>query len=192
MKAIMMSIRPEWCVEILNGKKTIEVRKKFPKDFRGWVYIYCTKGLPLFRTRFGWYRIARWVYDEMRFRNGKVLGRFWVDNVEEYYNAGRFIDEPKCELDDICEKACLSRYELDEYCEGSKFVAIYISKLETFDKTKKLSEFKRPKWSKCGVKDKNGLYQCDKCPYGKNWTTTCEYDKPIKAPQNYCYVEVEK
>jgi len=44
MKAILMSIRPQHLVNILNGKKTIEIRKTMPKcalpiD----VYIYCTK-----------------------------------------------------------------------------------------------------------------------------------------------------
>lgn len=42
-KAILMSIKPQYVCEILNGKKTIEVRKRFPKDYVGWVYIYCTK-----------------------------------------------------------------------------------------------------------------------------------------------------
>lgn len=40
-KAILMSIRPEWCDLILQGKKTVEVRKTRPKmktPFK--VYIY--------------------------------------------------------------------------------------------------------------------------------------------------------
>lgn len=45
-KAILLSIRPEWVAKILNGEKTIEVRKQFPKDYRGWVYIYCTSAFP--------------------------------------------------------------------------------------------------------------------------------------------------
>ena len=43
MKAILLSIKPEWIAKILNGKKTVEVRKKFPKDYVGWVYLYCSK-----------------------------------------------------------------------------------------------------------------------------------------------------
>ena len=27
MKAIMISIKPKWCAKIMNGEKTIEVRK---------------------------------------------------------------------------------------------------------------------------------------------------------------------
>ena len=43
-KAVLISIRPEWCDLIMRGKKTIEVRKTRPKletPFK--VYIYCTK-----------------------------------------------------------------------------------------------------------------------------------------------------
>lgn len=43
-KAVMLSIRPKWCEKIINGDKTIEVRKTRPKletPFK--CYIYCTK-----------------------------------------------------------------------------------------------------------------------------------------------------
>ena len=42
-KAVLISIRPKWCEKIVNGEKTIEVRKTRPKletPFK--VYIYCT------------------------------------------------------------------------------------------------------------------------------------------------------
>ena len=61
-KAVMMSIQPKWVEKILNGEKTIEVRKTAPLsligesvvlDYNGEVYydtpfkvyIYCTKGM---------------------------------------------------------------------------------------------------------------------------------------------------
>ena len=45
MKAIMLSIRPQWCEMIASGKKTIEVRKTRPKlDTPLKCYIYCTSG----------------------------------------------------------------------------------------------------------------------------------------------------
>lgn len=43
-KAVLLSIRPEWCEKILSGEKTVEVRKTRPRletPFK--VYIYCTK-----------------------------------------------------------------------------------------------------------------------------------------------------
>ena len=42
-KAVLISIRPKWCEKIVNGEKTIEVRKTRPKletPFK--VYVYCT------------------------------------------------------------------------------------------------------------------------------------------------------
>ena len=40
-KAVLLSIRPEWCEKIINGRKTIEVRKTRPKmnpPFKCYVY----------------------------------------------------------------------------------------------------------------------------------------------------------
>lgn len=33
MKAVMLSLRPQWCEKIFNGSKSIEVRKTAPKLF---------------------------------------------------------------------------------------------------------------------------------------------------------------
>ena len=33
MKAVMLSLRPQWCKLIFSGEKTIEVRKTTPKLF---------------------------------------------------------------------------------------------------------------------------------------------------------------
>ena len=44
MKAVLMSIRPQWCEKIFSGSKTIEVRKScpsIPTPFK--VYVYQTK-----------------------------------------------------------------------------------------------------------------------------------------------------
>lgn len=43
-KSIIISIKPEWVEKILNGEKTIEIRKSMPKcELPIDVYIYCTK-----------------------------------------------------------------------------------------------------------------------------------------------------
>lgn len=45
MKEVMISIKPKWCDLIVQGKKTIEIRKRAPKlepPFK--CYIYCTLG----------------------------------------------------------------------------------------------------------------------------------------------------
>ena len=53
MKAILMSIQSKWLAKIIDGDKSAELRKRFPKDYRGWVYLYCTKAKP-YLLRFFW------------------------------------------------------------------------------------------------------------------------------------------
>ena len=94
MKAILMSIRPKWVAKILNGEKTIEIRKKFPKDYVGWVYIYCTKENSNFlhnncidiwwvEDRDFQKKNKRLGLEQQSILNGKVVAIFWCDKVEE-------------------------------------------------------------------------------------------------------------
>lgn len=105
-KQIMISIRPEHAVNILNGKKTLELRKSVPKDFIGWVNVYVSKAGKrrfrvmhqvffsdyLFKTQKGDYKcdcnFELWLDKNIenpkeRELNGKVVARFWFD--ETYY-----------------------------------------------------------------------------------------------------------
>lgn len=71
-KAVLISIRPEWCQKIMAGRKTIEVRKTRPKmnpPFKCYIY---------------------------KCGNGKVIGEFLCDEIiedrtyghnEEFYRA---------------------------------------------------------------------------------------------------------
>ena len=71
-KAVLISIRPEWCEKIMSGQKTIEVRKTRPKmnpPFKCYIY---------------------------KCGNGKVIGEFLCDEIiedrtyghnEEFYRA---------------------------------------------------------------------------------------------------------
>lgn len=191
MKAILLSIRPEWLVKILNREKTIEVRKLFPKNYVGWVYIYCCKNDNLCRIS----KISqdRYIcgkdFDTRDFPHlssgydgkGKVVARFWCDKVDEYVS-GCLLCSNSSSLNDyekVLKSSCLTDSELYNYCKYS-FFAIHISKLEIFDRPRKLSEFRT--W----CKDKP--MKCEKCKQGI--TKVCSY-RLTKAPQNYCYVEGE-
>lgn len=55
-RELMISIQPKHLVNILNGNKTLELRKSVPKDYKGWVYIYCTKGIKDIKGRVYIYR----------------------------------------------------------------------------------------------------------------------------------------
>ena len=185
MKSILLSIRPEWVAKILNGDKTIEVRKLFPKKYVGWVYIYCTKGELLQRH---WQKvdgIGKFItygrktkekdYDSPHTLNGKVVARFYCDNVEEIkYKIG--CPFPYLDFESELPKTCLTDEELEDYLFTKKGYqngyAIHISKLEIFDKPKELIEFYR----KYDQHDYSPVY----------------YMPITKAPQNYLYIEGEE
>ena len=167
----MMSIKPKWVKEILNGNKTIEIRKKFPKDYVGWVYIYCTKDK----------KYANLI-NRGGFLTGMVVARFWCDKVEEHRPFFHWCIE---------KETCLTRDDVLDYLDSKdKFVgnpkrqdkvyAVHITKLEIFDKPKEISEFKiditnTVKWAK----DQTNLI----CKYRRLKTLT-------RAPQSWCYIEV--
>ena len=173
-KSILLSIRPEWVAKILNGEKTIEVRKQFPKDYVGWVYIYCTKDYKkiLFENGgYGW-RLNTWNKNKnaITTNNGKVVARFWCDNIEEITTEKW---SPSKEQN-LLKESCLTENQLFDYCNlesGKPFYAIHISKLEIFDRPKYLNEY-----YKTYIETEKGIY----------------YQVLTKAPQNYCYIEGEK
>lgn len=191
-KAILLSIRPKQVAKILNGEKTIEVRKQFPEDYVGWVYIYCCKGnkknyhlIEVVDTNthkegyeYDYYIGSKGYLDWCL--EGKVVAKFWCDKITEYVNGlnWEYVQHDAASYDDyesILEPSCLTDDELRNYVDDLSFYVIPISKLEIFDKPKELSEFH--------LVNKIGIPQYQ---FGKG---TCEYRTVKKAPQNYCYVE---
>ena len=178
MKSILISIKPKHCANILNGLKTREIRKRFPKDYRGWVYIYCTKEDSLCCIK----RIDRDRYicgkdfDIKDFPQlssgyegkGKVVARFYCDDVDSFY----YFD------DDLLELACIDREQALDYLGKKEGYAINISNLEIFDTPKELNEF-------------YNRYPKGDLPLGK-WKHGLLAMKQItKAPQSWCYCETD-
>lgn len=65
-KAVLISIRPEWCEKIINGRKNIEVRKTRPKmdtPFKCYIYRSVQGGV-----------IGEFVCDDIFERIVRVLG----------------------------------------------------------------------------------------------------------------------
>lgn len=213
-KSILMSIRPQYVCEILNGKKTIEVRKKFPKEYVGWVYIYCTKGKPNLWLPYEYdcfeldeasqpYISNEPILDIDAKMNGKVVARFWCDKVEhfEFETISRDIDGywwdngKMVEHSFITKQCCLTTEDFRNYIEYGGGYAIHISKLEVFDKPKKLKEFRHTckaeyrgynHWQPCSKECKNCVCnQIDDEGYSQ-----C-FSRLTKAPQSWCYIEGE-
>lgn len=192
MLAILISIRSRHIANIFNGKKLRELRKKFPKHYRGWVYIYCCKdklSLAKYLYKDGWgydavlnYDYAKSIGCAKEKLNGKVVARFWVDDVTEYINGGRWNDDNTFGSyddyikDNVCEEACVTEEELFAYSDDLAFFSIHISKLEIFEEPKELNEF----WY---CTEKHCIFsECHKYMHCRKYLK--------RPPQSWQYVEV--
>ena len=211
MKSILLSIKPEWLAKILNGEKTIEVRKKFPKDYTGWVYLYCSKDSKKTlsykaiqleeykKDAFGHkYRVAK-AYTGFNDKEFKfqfiVVEDIDVKNGWGFYTQGehnlngkvvaRFwcdkVDKWDIWQKDLEEKIKLACLSIKEFDDYSKGQVAYAIHISN------LEVFDKPKeLSEFHTVNKLGIPQYQ---FGKG---TCEYRTVKKAPQNYCYIEGEE
>lgn len=188
-KAVLISIRPEWCQKIMEGRKTIEVRKTRPKmnpPFK--CYIYCTKpeekllaimkdgdenygetyhGKPVF------IKTEKAPTTGILYKRQKVIGEFVCDEIISIDGAGRIPS-------DIARPTCLEPAELHQYLGAAVGYGWHIANLKIYDAPRELSEFERP-------------YECNECD--AKWATECnachEEGKIKRAPQSWRYVEEE-
>ena len=145
-KCVLLSIRPQYCELICNGKKTIEVRKSRPKletPFK--CYIYCTSGAPYLNRHNGYLYLeerdtlggrGHGIYDRL---NRKVIGEFVCDRVERM----RYPDDGLVDVVDA-QMACLTAKEIITYSNGKPLYGWHISALQIYDNPKALSEFHKP------------------------------------------------
>lgn len=97
-KAVLISIRPEWCEKIINGQKTIELRKTRPKmDTPFKCYIYCTAGRPDLNIPISNERLMRDYLETGSMKsmtcqlgNGKVIGEFTCNRVTNLFQTAYF------------------------------------------------------------------------------------------------------
>lgn len=134
MKAVLMSIRPEWCAKIAIGHKTVEIRKTMPKlpvPFK--VYIYCTEPNTVDPHKYLETHCGGRIYK----CNGKVFAEFVCDRIRP---------EPKVAdgLVDIClgMQSCVDPIDILKYANGKSVYSWHISDLVIYDKPKELNEFK--------------------------------------------------
>lgn len=148
-RAILISIRPEWLAKILNGEKTLEIRKTAPKCWLPIdVYIYCTKGKDVlsinpFDNTVGFFKTYAYGDTDL---NGKVVAKFTLREIFQFPkiempNGSTAIEGPIRIISKIVKKACLSGEELLAYCKIGDNYAWHISDLVIFDEPKELSEF---------------------------------------------------
>ena len=217
MKAIMISVKPEWCEKICNYKKTIEIRKTMPKcELPIKVYIYCTGARKYFfhngigETLDDLYRLPKNAdydggkikfgysgelmccgaeYDKNNFLNGKVIAEFTLKEVD-------FIKMPINISEEFQQKTCMNANQLLEYLDGKlfkNFYAWHIDDLKVYDEPKRLSEFEHYISNNKCPKKESGT-NCEDCKSYDQEHNTClalyYLHKQVKRPpQSWCYVE---
>ena len=165
MKAILLSIRPEWCDLIIQHKKTVELRKTRPNlqtPFK--VYIWCTK------ARKFWARVHGNGWQQL---DERVIGEFICDDI-------RRIGPEYCVVKEDIESAIsgslLTVPQVKDYAgwkSGMSYADLkdlygwHISELKIYDKPRELRAFTGLLNTRFGV-------------------------RPVEAqrpPQSWCYVQ---
>lgn len=180
MKAVMISIRPEWCEKIASGEKTVEVRKTRPKlkpPFK--CYIYCTKGKGdcLWRWNGIWYDTQDPNHRPNRL-DGMVIGEFvchWIRRESEV--ALGFVDVV------LAKTSCMGYRQIMDYADGGDLYTWNISDLVIYDKPRPLSDFKPP----CDGFDKRCQVSC--ALITTDGISRCTRRQLTRPPQSWCYVE---
>ena len=219
MKAILISDHAIWCALMMNGIKKTEVRKgtalyKATKkliDEYGFAefYVYCTKKEDIARIgRLGGdeFICERYPLTEVQFKSmnsgysakGKVIFKFRCYKAEEIkfhcltktntYGVQRIettFTTQTLSFRELKESSRLTCDDLMKYLNDTDGYAIHISDLEIFDRPKELSEFY-----------KVGFYQAlndalKEPPYPISPYSIQKRFRLTKAPQSWCYVEVE-
>lgn len=203
MKAVLISIRPEWVEKIVSGKKTIEVRKtkpSIPTPFKA--YIYCCKAKSQWRYS-GYEGAYENSKGEVVYAQQHIIGEFICDKVSTYprnYKFGYEISENEF------NETALTAEQFVDYGNGGTLYGWHISDLKIYDKPKALWQF-----YKCGAKSFKELCDtgeiCEYCKYSSHGLYLCEgrfCDETYKVyldnnfalsrpPQSWCYVQdVEK
>ena len=188
-KAVLISIRPKWCEKIVNGEKTIEVRKTRPKletPFK--CYIYCTMDHPYISVSCGKLDNLNYRTNTVGRCNGKIIGEFTCDRIYKIdkdstdflFKAGglsvyKQAAEEKCGL---C--ATMTDDELLGYLGHYQGYGWHIADLRIYDTPKELSEFK----TLCRVDA-----DCCACPYYNYTKMGCDGRVIGRPPQSWCYVD---
>lgn len=194
MKQILISIQPKWVAKILNGDKTIEIRKTMPKcELPCKVYIYCTKEKSyldrLVQNHNGFYYTVRELVDfdadeygtyyDIAGKNEQVVAEFTLNKVVEHKKNFIDFEDNECYNFKVCDVKnagfdtdALSLCDFDNFVEwygkGKPLYAWHIDNLKIYDEPRELSEFRKD-------------IECHCC-------FECRNAKLQNPPQSWCYV----
>lgn len=126
MKAVLISIRPEWTRLIVSGQKTIEIRKNRPKletPFKSYIYQTLPK------------------YGDWNDRDGRVIGEFVCDKIFDVLIS---CSDPNIEGYPLPGTGLTDRKIMDYLGNGITGYGWHISELKIYDNSKKISDFCKP------------------------------------------------
>lgn len=194
-KAILISIKPQYVEQILNGSKTIEIRKTMPKcELPCKVYIYCTKGKNTIvyverKGEFDWFGntakktiiCTRPKYWYMGDKLSKVVAEFTLKRIDtiEICDPDILINGKQCKQANLQAECQVSIDDIMSYIgygndhdgwgrDWDKGYLWHIDDLKIYDTPKELSEFRKL------YNEREGGWQ--------NLQVT-------RPPQSWCYVE---
>ena len=194
MKSVLISIKPKYCVLIVSGQKTIEVRKTKPRiDTPFKCYIYCTKGKSK-NLQLQGKVIGEFVCDKIT----EFEGEFWDDETyeriqtiikdgERYYEYGEneyetvaTNEDEKYEENWLRKQSCVSWEEMRKYVGAgiTEFYGWHISNLVIYQEPNEIEEF----YKAC---DKPPFTDCTWCIEKRD----CVCQRLKRPPQSWCYVE---
>ena len=202
-KAILISIQPKWVEKILNREKAIEIRKTMPKcNLPIDVYIYCSKQKPYLYECYGnakgdqklYYFTNDFVLKDECLFNGKVVAKFTLNETTDLHKMNRYKATGL-----VLYKGAMDMGEFYKY--GGQY-AWHIDNLEIFDMPKELGEFYKSGFNEDLDKYKDHYtWGVRFYPEERAMELQNSYDEDIntlrqtwrisKAPQSWCYVEVE-
>ena len=201
MKAIMISIKPEWVCKILNGEKTIEIRKTKPScELPCKVYIYCTKLKKSFidNKNYNLYKTEK--NGEVTKFNGKVVAEFTLNKVDtiEICDPCVLRNGEQQDWHWFKSNACLDSEQIMSYIgygndhdgwgnEYAKGYAWHIDDLKIYDKPKELSEFRKRNKCHYADYDEGCCFEC--CTFYDLGDCDGGYSELERPPQSWCYVE---
>lgn len=136
-KAVLISIKPEWCGLIANREKTVEVRKTRPKietPFKVYIYFTKSKGYHYWIGR-------RHPYADDIDANGKVVGEFICNKITKIVKRFEADGTPYFEKGYVGHPDCLTFEQMDRYLQGATGYGWHISNLKFYDKPRAISGF---------------------------------------------------
>ncbi len=154
-KAVLLSIRPEWCKKILGGEKTVEIRKSCPAHGTPFkVYIYCTLAGSdsLFVDALN-RDVAAWNRGGWPEKKGRVIGEFTCKKITGLTHVGETGNWEPASLyvmapglyykpaDELLEAACMSKETAEKYLKGRDGCGWHISDLKIYAQPRELRAF---------------------------------------------------